>query len=117
MDMLTILELALEGARKRVSYAAHDCYQYSCRDDKNVQRLKDSIREHDEIKALVQKEKNSHTMELDGVMELVQRLGYDWNEQEAESFLKYSQEKGRIGNWEYAALKWEEHRKKHSALR
>lgn len=54
----------------------------------------------------------SKKMDLQGVMELAESLGYSWTKQEASKFLAYNIDKGRTTNWGYAAQCWESNRPK-----
>lgn len=49
-------------------------------------------------------------MTLQEVEALAARLGYEWDEAEAQEFLAYNIDKGRKNGWGFAARKWEENR-------
>lgn len=59
MTQLEILQLAQYGARKRVSATAYDYYRYGGSDDGALKRLKNSMREYDEVTEMLEKETHS----------------------------------------------------------
>ena len=54
------------------------------------------------------------TFTLEDVEKLISDLGYDWSKQDMQQFLAYNLEKGRKGNWEFAARVWDEKVLKHN---
>lgn len=49
---------------------------------------------------------------VSAVLEIVEKLGYSWDEEETQAFLAYNLDKGRTGGWGYAVRKWEQHRRR-----
>ncbi len=52
-------------------------------------------------------------MSVSDVLELSGKLGYSWDEKEAQEFLAYNLDKNRTSGWGYAISKWEENRESH----
>lgn len=60
---------------------------------------------------------NTQQISLPEIIALAKKFGYEWDMEEARSFLAYNLDKGRTGNWGFAVQKWEEHREERNSLK
>ena len=58
---------------------------------------------------------STQQLSLPEIIALAKQFGYDWDMEEARSFLAYNIDKGRTKDWGFAVQKWEEHRDERKA--
>ena len=58
---------------------------------------------------------NTQQISLPEIIALAKKFGYEWDMEEARSFLAYNLDKGRTGDWGFAVQKWEEHREERNS--
>lgn len=49
---------------------------------------------------------------IEEILERTRERGYAWSREEAESFLRFNEERGRTGDWDFAIERWESRRYK-----
>ena len=52
------------------------------------------------------------TLTIEEILERTRERGYAWSREEAESFLRFNEERGRTGDWDFAIERWESRRYK-----